>query len=92
MHIAYISEMTEALPKWEMQKYARLWKTFGKKEFTNSQALRILREKDPHLLSVLFYDLKNTGWLIIERNKKDRRKKIYKMKEPNEAVKEMAKQ
>ena len=83
--------MTEPLPKWEMRKYAYLWKNFQKKEFTNEQAIKALREKNPHLMSVLFYDLKNMGWLFVERNKKDQRKKVYKIKEPNEAVKEMAK-
>ena len=82
--------MIEPLPKWEMKKYAYLWKSFQNKEFTNEQALKVLKEKNPHLMSVLFYDLKNMGWLFVERDKRDQRKKIYKVKEPNEAVKEMA--
>lgn len=83
--------MVEPLPKWEMKKYACLWKAFRKNEFTNEQALKILKEKDFHILSVFFYDLKKTGWIEIKRNKKDKRKKIYKLKEPNQAVKEMIK-
>jgi TPP-dependent 2-oxoacid decarboxylase len=82
--------MVEPLPKWEMKKYAYLWKAFGEKEFTNEQALKVLKEKDAHLLSVLFYDLKNMGWIEIKRDEQDKRRKIYKLKEPNQAVKEMA--
>jgi len=82
--------MTKPLPKWEMMKYAYLWKAYENKEFTNEQALKILKEKDPHLLSVLFYDLGNMGWVEIKRDEKDKRKKLYKLKEPNKAVKEMA--
>ena len=83
--------MTEPLPKWEMKKYASLWKAFQTKEFSNEQALKILKERDSHLLSVFFYDLKNKGWIEIRRNEKDKRKKLYKIKEPNQVVKEMVK-
>lgn len=83
--------MTKPLPKWETIKYALLWKAFKDKEFTNEQALKTLKEKDSHILSVLFYDLKNMGWLFIERDKRDKRKKIYKLKEPNIAIEEIAK-
>jgi len=83
--------MTEPLPKWEMIKYAYLWKAFKNKEFTNEKANKILKEKDTHLLSVLFYDLKKLGWIEINRDTKDKRKKVYKLKEPNQAVKEMVK-
>lgn len=81
--------MTEPLPKWEMKKYAHLWRVFRKKEFTNEQALKILKEKDPHILSVFFYDLKKLGWINVKRNAKDKRKKIYQLKEPNKAIEEI---
>lgn len=83
--------MIEPLPKWEMKKYASLWNSFGKKQFSNQEAQAVLKEKDTHLLSVLFYDLKKLGWVKISRDKKDQRKKIYKLKEPNQAIKEMIK-
>ena len=35
---------------------------------------KILKEKDSHLLSVLFYDLGNRGWVEIKRDKKDERR------------------
>ena len=60
--------MTKPLPKWEMIKYAFLWVKFNTKEFINNQASNVLNEKDNHLLSVLFYDLRRYGWLIIARN------------------------
>lgn len=82
--------MTEPLPKWEMKKYASLWKAFEQKEFTNDKALNALKEKDSHILSVLFYDLKRMGWIEVNRDPNDKRRKIYKLKEPNKAVKEMA--
>lgn len=82
--------MTLPLPKWEMKKYALLWRAFEQKEFTNEQALNTLKEKDNHILSVLFYDLKKMGWVEVNRDLSDQRRKIYKLKEPNKAVKEIA--
>ena len=82
--------MVKPLPKWEMVKYSILWKHFGKKEFTNEMALKVLKDKNRHILSVLFYDLKKAGWIQIERDEKDQRKKKYKLKEPNELIKEIS--
>ena len=81
--------MVEPLPKWEMKKFGLLWKTFGKKEFKGDEARKILKEKDPHMVSVLFYELNKKGWVEIKRYKKDQRKKIYRLKEPNHIVKEI---
>ncbi len=82
--------MVEPLPKWEMKKYASLWNKFKDKTFTNQEALAVLKEKDPHLLSVFFYDLKKYGWIEINRDKIDKRKKVYNLKSPEEAIKEIA--
>lgn len=84
--------MTHPLPKWEMKKYAVLWNRFKNASFTNKDAQDLLKEKKPHLLSVLFYDLNRMGWIKIKRDQEDQRKKVYMLKEPNQAVKEMAKE
>jgi len=84
--------MTLPLPKWEMRKYALLWNKFKDANFTNKEAQDLLKEKELHLLSVLFYDLSRMGWIEIERDKEDQRKKVYRLKEPNQAVKEIAKE
>lgn len=80
---------SEPLPKWEAKKFAILWRTFETKEFTNEQADKVLNEEDKHLLSVLFYDLKKNGWIEVSRDNTDKRKKIYKLKEPNMIFKEI---
>ncbi len=81
--------MTNHIPRWELLKYAILWKKFGTKEFTNEQAITVLKEKDRHILSVFFSDLNKAGWVRIDRDKNDKRKKIYVLKEPNTAIKEL---
>jgi len=45
--------MTEPLPKWEMKKYASLWKAFQTKEFSNEQALKIWNEKSDRISNTI---------------------------------------
>jgi DNA-binding MarR family transcriptional regulator len=78
--------MTKPLPAWEMKNYSLLWKKFKGKEFTNKEAQNCLNLEDPHTVSVLFYNLNKKGWIIIKRDTKDQRKKIYQLKKPEEVV------
>ena len=78
--------MTHPLPAWEMKNYSSLWKKFKDREFTNKEAQNCLKLEDPHMVSVLFYNLNKKGWIIIKRDRKDQRKKIYKLTNPEERI------
>lgn len=78
--------MTKPLPAWEMKNYSLLWKKFKDKEFTNKEAQNCLKLEDSHTVSVLFYNLNKKGWIIIKRDTKDQRKKIYQLKKPEEVI------
>ncbi len=80
--------MTEPLPKWIQKRYALLWNKFKDKEFTLEQAERILKNKKG--INVFFSDLRKAGWLDVSLDKDDTRKRAYKLKNPERAVKEMA--
>ena len=80
--------MTKTLPAWEMKCYSTLWKRFKDREFTNIEAQKEL-EVDPHKVSVLFYNLKRKGWIDIKRSEEDKRKKVYKLINPEKAVGEL---
>ena len=82
--------MTKPLPAWEMKNYSLLWKKFKDKEFTNKEAQNCLKLQDPHTVSVLFYNLNKKGWIIIKRDTKDQRKKIYQLKKPEEVIEGIA--
>ena len=82
--------MIKPIPKWEQKKYAVLWSKFARKPFTNNEAREVLKEKNEHNISVFFYNLKKSGWIDIERNEEDKRKKIYKLNEPNAIIEKMA--
>ncbi len=82
--------MISPLPKWIMQRYAKLWNEFRDEPFSHEQAVKFLKDKE-QVVSVFLSDLKKAGWLEVTLNPKDTRIRLYKLKEPNQAVKEMIK-
>jgi hypothetical protein len=82
--------MSEALPKWVMERYAKLWDKFGSKSFSHEQASEFPKEAKPTTLSLVIQELKNAGWVTVTFNPKDKRIRMYKLKDPNQAIKEMA--
>lgn len=83
--------MTEPLPRWIMKRYSILWSKFKSKEFTHKQAIEALKEKDERIVSLFLSDLKKYGWLEVRLDPKDSRIRLYKLKGPEDAVKEMNK-
>ncbi len=83
--------MAEPLPRWIMKRYSILWSKFKEKEFTHKQAADILKEKDGRVVSLFLSDLKKYGWLKVRLDPNDSRIRLYKLKSPEKAVKEIAK-
>ena len=81
--------MTKPLPKWLTERYSLLWKKFKEKEFDHDEAANVLKEKKERLVSVVLSDLKRHGWLTIKLHPKDSRKRIYKLKNPEEVINEI---
>ena len=73
------------LPKWVMTSYAKLWKKFDSKPFYHTEAARILRRTTSVLLSFL----RKAGWLTIQLDQHDSRKRVYILKNPKRAIEEM---
>lgn len=82
--------MTEALPKWIQKRYAILWDKFNDKEFTFEQAEKILKNNNKGI-NVFFSDLRKAGWLEVYLNDNDTRKRVYKLKNPEKAIREIIK-
>ena len=82
--------MAEPLPKWLMQRYSVLWVKFRDKEFNHKQATETLPDNG-RMVSVILSDMRKAGWLEIKLDPNDARKRLYKLKSPEEAVKEIAK-
>ena len=83
--------MTKPLPKWLMERYSLLWKAFEEKEFDHDEAAKVLNEERERLVSVVLSDLKRHGWLTIKLHPDDSRKRLYKLKNPVDAIVEIEK-
>lgn len=79
----------KALPRWAMERYAKLWNKFKDKEFEYDDTVKVLKERNEKIISVFLSYLKKYGWLIIKLHPEDSRKRIYQLKDPKEAIKEM---
>ena len=73
-----------------MQCYSALWNKFKDNEFNHEEAFKTLN-KDK-MLSIVLSELRQAGWLEMKLSPEDARKRIYKLKSPDQAVKEMEKQ
>jgi hypothetical protein len=68
--------MTQLLPKWIMKRYLLLWEKFKVKRFTFEQALEVVGDSRSILSLVMSY-LKKAGWIKMELDPKDARKRLY---------------
>ena len=82
--------MTKPLPKWIMYRYSILWNKFNDKEFSHNDAFKVLN-KDK-MLSIVLSELRQNDWLEMKLDQKDERKRVYKLKNPAQVVKEMEKE
>ena len=82
--------MIKPLPRWLQQRYAILWGRLGKKSFDFDTAKKILGDNSGSL-NVALSELRKLGWVKVEFDLKDARKRVYKLTELKYAYKEMAK-
>ncbi len=69
-----------------MERYSVLWKKFKENEFEHDDASKILKEEKDGLVSAILSELKKHGWLTIKLHPDDSRKRIYKLKNPEDAI------
>lgn len=80
--------MTKPLPKWVMQRYSVLWNKFTDHEFNRKNALQTLNHDK--MISLALSELGRSGWLETKLDPSDGRKRIYRLKSPNQAIREMS--
>ena len=79
-----------ALPKWIQERYAILWAKKNTEPFTHEEAMKMLKEKEPVLISVFLSELRKAGWLEAKLDKKDARRRIYTLIQPEQIFMGMA--
>ena len=78
------------MPKWLIKRYAILWNELADKKFSFNEAKEKLHETDDKRLSVILSDFKKHGWIEVELDPHSSRKRLYKLKSPTKAIKEIA--
>ena len=78
------------MPKWLTKRYAILWKKFKDKKFEFEEAKQALNEDNDKRLSVILSDFRKNGWLEVELHPESSRKRVYKLKSPEEIILEIA--
>lgn len=69
-----------------MESYSILWRKFKENEFEHDGAKKILKIEKDGTVSTILSDLKKHGWLTVTLHPDDSRKRIYKLKNPEEAI------
>ena len=91
-HLHIIKFMTKPIAKWLQERYALLLTELGSKEFNFDIAKKILKKDQSKIVSIILSELKKAGWVEIMRlDPKDSRKRLYKLKDPGDAVREIGK-
>lgn len=77
------------VPKWLKSRYDLLWRDFQDKEFKTEDIERVLKKEnldDMKGIAMMVSELKKAGWLIVELDPNDSRKRIYKFKNKDEIL------
>lgn len=82
--------MLQYLPKWIMKRAQTLWSSFGSRKFTFAEAEKVLAGDDSRMVAVVLSHLKRSGWLNVDADSVNARKKVYQFTHL-EIMKEMAK-
>jgi len=67
------------LPKWLESRYKILWNAFGEEQFRMDDAINIFKKNldSDKEIPVFISELKKSGWIEVELDPKDSRKRIY---------------
>ena len=77
--------MSGLLPKWLMLRYLILWKAYGSGKFDFDSAFYSLGpgsiQDNKKLVGLVLSELRKAGWVSVDFNTNDHRKRIYTLKD-----------
>jgi hypothetical protein len=82
--------MIKPLPRWLLQRYAVLWAKVKTDKFDFNAAKKILGDNEG-VLNVVLSGLRKLGWLKVEFDPHDARKRVYNIVPLEKAFEELAK-
>lgn len=80
------------IPKWLEKRHDTLWESFKHLSFRFEDAANILKEKNQDSddqVNVFLAELRKKGWLTVEFDPEDARKRIYKLKSKKEIISQL---
>jgi len=83
------------LPKWVESRYNLLWSKFKEKPFRVEEAEKVLEEsriENLEGINMLISELRKAGWLTVELDPKDSRKRNYRLKSKEKIISDIFKQ
>lgn len=81
--------MATPISKWLQIRYSILWRRYRNKKINFQEIATALQEKDNKNVSVILSDLNKNGWVLVDKNKKDKRKAVYQLRNPEEIITEL---
>jgi len=82
--------MVKSIPNWVMERYSVLYRKLKCKQFTREEARTILENfgiyKNDKLTNTFFSELNHKGWVEVKKDPQDTRRKIFKLKSPENAI------
>ena len=75
-------------PRWMIVKYSRLWEEKGDKPFNLEECAKVMKEEKA-VTAVILSNFRKVGWLIVQFDPKDARKRIYQLVHPEKMVEMM---
>ena len=84
--------MVALLPKWVMKRFLLLQQHFKNEPFDFDKACKVLRDDDQPIVSLVLSDLRKAGWLEVNINQLDARKRDYTLKPVEQVFKEFLKE
>ncbi len=86
-----MSQTEVKLPKWLESRYSALWDAFGESSFRMDDATNVLEEKKKDSrdqIGVILSELRKNGWLEVEFDPDDARKRLYTLKSREKIISE----
>lgn len=86
-----MSDKKITLPKWLEERHTKLWGKFGDSNFRMDEAVEFLAEgsgAEKDEVAVVLSELRKAGWVNVELDPDDTRKRIYKLKSRENIIKD----
>lgn len=82
--------MTKPIPSWIIERYAEIYRNVKCNEFNREEAQKLLEEvglyKNDKHTNTFFSELQKKGWIRVEKDKSDSRRRKFRLVSPENAI------